>query len=358
VVLSAATNNVLTGWRTLVKFGAADSAVSSAAYVTSDQREEFVAMSARTFGVDDPGTVEEFRQGTGAFQRLSPCRAGGDQRIMYHPPDLGTNDNVRDEFIELHNISTAPVELYDPPTRPMSGTCATRWTSTSRPDRLPAGGYLLVVSFDPVNNPSVLATFRARYQIDPTCRSSAHIAASWANDSEDLELKKPGHPDHQRGALHPGRAHPLRRRLPWPEGAEWRRVPRCKRVQRTIVRQRPRNWTAASPTPGRKRRRWTATATACPMPGRTPTASTPSIRPMPPWTPSRWPDTCRISGRHESHAYRAERCSRLTRFCACVFSVFLRHYLMFLFVAFFSLFLSVLVCRIISYCISLFILGR
>ena len=35
--------------------------------------------------------------------------------IMYHPPDLGIDeDNVADEYIELCNITTIEVPLFDP----------------------------------------------------------------------------------------------------------------------------------------------------------------------------------------------------------------------------------------------------
>src|SRR4029079_11015318 len=96
-----------------VDFGAAANGESFGRYLTSDGRSEFVAMSARTFGVDDPGSVEEFRTATGrtnAYPRVGPAVI---TEGMYHPPDLGTNDNTRDEFIELRNITTAPVALFD-----------------------------------------------------------------------------------------------------------------------------------------------------------------------------------------------------------------------------------------------------
>ncbi|HXJ73951.1 MAG TPA: lamin tail domain-containing protein, partial [Candidatus Dormibacteraeota bacterium] len=105
-VLSAASNNILTGYRTSVKFDAADNGVSFGRYLDSLGREQFVAMSARTFGVDDPSTVDQFRQGTGAsnaYPRVGPIVIG---EIMYHPPDLGATDNARDEYIKLRNITT------------------------------------------------------------------------------------------------------------------------------------------------------------------------------------------------------------------------------------------------------------
>jgi hypothetical protein len=250
VVLAAATNNVLTGWRTLVKFGAADSAVSFGRYVTSDHREEFVAMSARTFGVDDPGTVEEFRQGTGAsnaYPRVGPVVIS---EIMYHPPDLDTNDNVRDEFIELHNISTAPVELYDPayPTNVWHLRDAVDFDFPPG-TVLPPGGYLLVVSFDPVNNPSVLATFRARYQVDPSVPIVGPYRGKLANDSEDLELKKPGTPTTNEVPYILVEHIHYFDGLPWPEGADGSGFS-LQRVNEPLFGNDPANWTAASPTPG------------------------------------------------------------------------------------------------------------
>jgi hypothetical protein len=85
--------------------------------------------------------------------------------IAYRPPDLGgTNDNVADEFIELHNVTAAPVQLFDPafPTN--------TWRLRAGADFdfptnviLAARGFLLVVSFNPNTNVAALAAFRAAY---------------------------------------------------------------------------------------------------------------------------------------------------------------------------------------------------
>src|SRR6185295_6465170 len=81
--------------------------------VTSDAREEFVAMSSRSFGQDDPGNVTQFRTGTGSanpYTKVGPIVVS---QIMYHPPDNGTNDNTLDEFIELRNIASVSAPLFD-----------------------------------------------------------------------------------------------------------------------------------------------------------------------------------------------------------------------------------------------------
>jgi hypothetical protein len=145
-VLSAALDNTLTGYRTAVKFRAADNGVSFGRYLNSVGEEYFVAMSQRTFGADDASTVEEFREGRGApnaSPRVGPIVIS---EIMYHPPDDGANDNVRDEFIELHNIATAPVAFFDAayPTNVWRLRDAVDFDFPSGLVLAP-GGYLLVV---------------------------------------------------------------------------------------------------------------------------------------------------------------------------------------------------------------------
>lgn len=250
VVLSAATNNRLTGYRTQVKFGAAANGVSFGRYVTSDGREEFVALSARTFGRDDPGSPEEFRTGTGAanaYPRVGPVVIS---EVMYHPPDLGTNDNTRDEFIELHNITTAPVALYDP----MYPTNGWRLRGAVDFDFVPGtviepGGILLVVGFDPVNNPAALAEFRSTYHLVPGIEIVGPWRGRLANDSDDIELRRPDAPDTN------GTPSILVERvrysdsLPWPTQADGTGFSLQRRADDAFAND-PVNWTADSPTPG------------------------------------------------------------------------------------------------------------
>jgi hypothetical protein len=124
VYLSAASGNgVMNGLRTSVEFGAAENGVSFGRYRTSVE-VDFPAMSARTFGVDSPTSVEQFRMGTGlnnVYPKVGPIIIS---EIMYHPPDIVsqgiTNDNVIEEFVELRNIGGSTVPLYDP-LRPGNG---------------------------------------------------------------------------------------------------------------------------------------------------------------------------------------------------------------------------------------------
>jgi hypothetical protein len=196
VYLSEANAGALTGWRTSVKFGAAENGVSFGRYVTSVGQEEFVAMRSRSLGRDNPASVAEFRAGTGLanpYPKVGPVVIS---EFMYHPPDLGTNDNVRDEYLKLQNLTGSPVALYDP------AQPANTWRLRDAVDfdfpsgaSLPAGGSLVVVSFDPVLDPFTLANFRSIYGIATNVAIYGPYSGKLANSSDSIELKKPDLPD-------------------------------------------------------------------------------------------------------------------------------------------------------------------
>lgn len=197
VYLSTAdSNGVLTGFRRSVDFGAAANGVSFGRYVTSDGREEFTAMSARSFGQDDPGTLAQFRTGTGLanpYPKVGPIVIA---QVMYHPPDVGTNDNTLEEFIELRNTSGSAVTLYDP----LAPTNTWRLRDAVDFDfpmgvSMPGNTRLLLVSFDPVSNPAQLASFRAKYGADGTIPVYGPYSGKLANNDDKVELYKPDNPD-------------------------------------------------------------------------------------------------------------------------------------------------------------------
>src|SRR6185295_11830242 len=139
-------------------FEAAENGVSFGRYLKSDGGADLVPMKSRTFGVDNPSTVPQFRAGVGlsnAYPKVGPVVIS---EIMYHPPDIGTNDNSIDEFIELQNITGDPVPLFD------LANPTNTWRLRDAVDfdfptniSLPAGGFLLVVNFNPETNVMQLA---------------------------------------------------------------------------------------------------------------------------------------------------------------------------------------------------------
>src|SRR5262245_4756637 len=124
-------------------------------------------MSARSFGVDNPLIVSQFRTGTGLtnpYPKVGPVVIN---EIMYHPVGvIGTNvvENADDEYLELFNITSNSIPLYDP------SASSNRWKISGAVDysfpasiSMPAGGFALVVGFDPATNAPALANFRTKY---------------------------------------------------------------------------------------------------------------------------------------------------------------------------------------------------
>jgi hypothetical protein len=189
------TNDALTGYRAQASFGAAENGIPFTRYVTSVGEAHFVAESARTFGVDAPETVEQFRTGTGlpnAYPKVGPIVIS---EIMYHPPDIGgTNDDTLNEFIELRNIGSMTVPLYDP-IFPSNVWKLKDAVSFSFPPNtsIAADGLLLVVSFDPADT-AQLNAFRSKYNVS----AGAAIVGPWSgkldNSGESVELYKPDPP--------------------------------------------------------------------------------------------------------------------------------------------------------------------
>ena len=90
----------LTGYRAFATFGAAANGVSFGRYTNSIGEVDFVAISARTFGVDNPSTVEEFRTGAGAPNAYPLVGPVVINELMYDPPSQdGIADNIQDEYV-------------------------------------------------------------------------------------------------------------------------------------------------------------------------------------------------------------------------------------------------------------------
>ncbi len=245
----------LTGYRIGQSFEASTNAVSFGRYATS-VGVDFVALSRRSFGVDTPATVADFRAGTGAanaYPRVGPIVLN---EIMYHPAQ-GTNtaENPDEECIELHNLTGASVPLYDPahPTNGWRLASAVTFefpTNTS----IPAGGYLLVVPFDPVTNAAALANFQARYGKSGTLVGPYTSRLNNAGDTVEL-----WRPDAPQTAPHADAGYVpyfLVDRVvysdlaPWPTAADGGGAS-LQRLAPSDYGNEPLNWKADQPTTGR-----------------------------------------------------------------------------------------------------------
>jgi hypothetical protein len=256
VYLAQAVTGALTGFRATAKFGPSENGVSIGRFVTS-VGADFTALSRRTFGTNDaPETSDEFRMGTGlpnAYPKVGPIVI---TEIMYHPPDSGTNDNVVDEFVELQNITTAPVSLFHA-SFPTNTWRLRDGVSFNFPQgvTLPASGQLLVVAFDPVNDSASLSAFRSKYSLDPSVPIYGPYSGKLDNGGESVELYKPDvpqtSPDPDAGFVPYILVDRVKYSdtLPWPVAADGGGAS-LQRISPDEYGNDPANWMAASPTPG------------------------------------------------------------------------------------------------------------
>ena len=254
VYLSEATSNgTLTGFRAVAKFTAAENGVSFGRYQNSIGAVDYPPMSRRTFGVDAPASLEQFRTGTGlanAYPRVGPIVIS---ELMYHPPDLVspgvTNDNVVEEFVELYNAGTARVSLFDPlaPTNTWRLRDAVDFDFPEN-TTIGAGGYLLVVSFDPATNAAARAQFQARYGSNSILYGP--YSGKLDNSTDRVELYKPD-PPNTNGSV----PYILVERIQysdrgaWPVSADGAGFS-LQRVSLSGYANEPTNWVAAAPSPG------------------------------------------------------------------------------------------------------------
>ena len=154
----------LTGYRSEVNFGAAENGVSFGRQPTS-VGVDFTALSARTFGQDNPTTVAQFRTGTGLRNAGAESRPGGDQRdllLLHHGLDSRTR---RTSSSNCKTSASTNVALFDPayPTNTWRVRDAVDFAFPTNLT-LTAGSRLLVVGF-PTADTGLLAAFRARFNV-------------------------------------------------------------------------------------------------------------------------------------------------------------------------------------------------
>jgi len=227
-------NGVLSGYFHGFAFGAAEDEISFGRYVTSEGKEQFVPQRALTLNA------------TNAGPKVGPVVIS---EIMYHPLDSGVADNTEDEFIELLNITTNAVALFDP-ALPTNTWHVTGGADFKFPTNvwLAPGEALLVVNFSPTD-PAMLASFQTRFDVASNVQIFGPLGGKLNNDSDTLNLKKPTAPI--------GTAVPYatidrveyRDAAPWPLTADGLGAS-LQRRDLYAYGNDPTNWLAARPFPG------------------------------------------------------------------------------------------------------------
>jgi hypothetical protein len=227
IVLTEMSGGVATGYRAQQSFGAAAENVSFGEVSTAGGAE-FWPQVARTPGAANAGPL------------IGPVIIN---EIHYHPPDLGGSDNGRDEFVELHNITTSPVDLTGWKLKGGSEFAFAAGTII-RP-----GDYILVVGFNPGTDNALLTAFRIALGVPSTVRIYGPFTPKLANDSASVELSKPGTPVN---GVTPYINLDKVRYLdfaPWPTAPDGN-GPSLQRISRTVIGNDAANYVAATPTPG------------------------------------------------------------------------------------------------------------
>ncbi len=278
---SSDASGTLTGYRRGLDFGPAANGVSFGRYVTSTGEPDIVAMSRQTFGTsvkptDPPSMLSTFRTGQGATNSYPLIGPLVITKIMYHPPDIGTNDNSLDEYIEVYNVTTNTVFLYDTNGLYYDGSYHTNGgyyadgrTNTWRfrgvvdfdfptNQSLGPGRSLLMVNFDPVTNAVQLAAFKAKYNVPATVPLYGAYKGKLANNHGSVELYKPDPPqgpnhweDFTNGVIPRILVDKVKYDDidPWPVAPDGTGAA-LERIKPEEYGNDPVNWRSATPTPG------------------------------------------------------------------------------------------------------------
>ena len=231
-LFSADENGSLTGYVHGLDYGPTEAGGATGRWVTSDGLEHFPAQIEPTLGTANLGP------------RLGPVIIN---EIMYHPPDAGTNDNVADEFIELLNVTTNSIALYDP-SAPTNAWRIRGGVDFDFPTNLAlvAGEFVLLVSFNPADL-TLAGSFRAKYGVPANVRLFGPYSGKLDNSEDKVELHKPVIlPGATVGYVEVDMVH-YHDASPWPKGADGYGLSLQRRVGPGYGNE-PTNWVAAIPT--------------------------------------------------------------------------------------------------------------
>jgi CotH protein/lamin tail-like protein/Fn3 domain-containing protein len=234
----------LTGYFHGFDFGPAENGRSFGRYITSIGGDQYPPQVSRTLGQPNAGPL------------VGPVVIS---EIQYRPFDIYLGDFVQDnsaeEYIELHNISSTNVPLYDL-SHPFNTWHLRDAVEYDFPPGvvLPPDGHLLVANIDP-SDPAAVETFRARNYVPANVPVYGPYQGKLDNSGEALELRRPDRPE-PAGPPSFGLVPSLlveRIRYsdtpPWPTNADGQGLT-LQRVADNAFGNDPSNWVAAAGTAG------------------------------------------------------------------------------------------------------------
>ncbi len=242
-LFSADAEGTLTAYSQGFRFGPAESGVTLGRYVTSTGEQHFIAQAARTLSSINAGP------------KVGPVVIN---EIMYCPPSGDGGNNTRDEYLELRNLSSETVPLYDPevPENTWRIDGGVDYSFPTGVTLLPEG-FILLVSFDPEADSKGTTVFRNKYSIDASVRIFGPYSGTLDNSGAPIQLLKPDAPlmppDPDAGfvpyILVDGVGYSSS--VPWPAGADGT-GDSLQRLSNREYGDDPINWQVAAPTAGRE----------------------------------------------------------------------------------------------------------
>jgi hypothetical protein len=219
-LFSADASGQLTGYSHGFSFGAARDGVSFGRYIDSTGEEQFPLQAQTSFGAAN------------SRPNVGPVVI---TEIHYHPRAAA------DEFIELRNIATSNVTLYDPANR--TNTWRVNGVSFIFPTNvsIPANGLVLLVADDPT-------AFRVRFVV-PASVPIFQFGGNLQDSGENIELLVPDIPATNGVPYYAVDSVRYNDRQPWPVAADGAGAS-LQRVVAAAYGNDPTNWLAAVPTPG------------------------------------------------------------------------------------------------------------
>ena len=236
-LFSADAAGTLTGYVHGYRFGAASSGVSFGPYTNSLGEETLVARATRTLG------------GPNSPPLVGPVVIS---EIFYRPLEVRERtDGGQREFLELHNLSGAAVQLFDA-AAPLNTWRISGGIEFAFPRNavLEPNGYAVLVGFDPAHT-QALASFRAEYDLPDSVRVFGPYEGALGNSGEGLRLYRPESPSTPGEVLFVlADEVAYGDRAPWPELADGLGAS-LQRMDEHAFGNDPANWRAAAPGAGR-----------------------------------------------------------------------------------------------------------
>jgi hypothetical protein len=239
---SADSEGNLTGYGHGFRFGPTESDETLGRWVISTGEEHFVAQAEATLNSDNAGP------------KVGPVVIN---EIMYNPLSGGTTINTKYEYLELRNISSEIVTLFDPEVIDnawrIEGSVTLSFPTevTLLPDE-----YIVLISFNPEADIKATTLFRYTYSMDESVRLFGPYDGTLSNSGGEIALLKPGDPvlppDPNVGFV----PYVLVDQVdyadaaPWPTGANGT-GDSLQRILSSEYGNDPINWQVASPTAGR-----------------------------------------------------------------------------------------------------------